>query len=295
MRGGTPRWRAAGWLGAHLPDVRGRDRVVGLVRGRKAGVKPGPITLVNGLVFDAGEAVDGSIDSLCELQYRKPALAPVIEHFARPGAVIYDVGANIGLYALWAARRVGPGGQVHAFEPVAATARLLRRFVEANGATNVRVAELALGRAPGTATMFCVPGASGLASTLARPGATRTEVRCTTLDDYARGHDPPTFIKVDVEGAEPEVVAGGLGLLARSKPSLLLETNPAPGDATAASTMLETLDRLGYSVYNLTRRGLQAWCRPPTHNVLALDVARPEHRRAFEALRCVHFPRNQTT
>jgi len=295
LKAGRFRWKAAGWLGARLPDIRGRDRIVGMVRGARRSCKPTQLRLVNGLVFNIGEASDGSVHSLFYLQYAKPALAPVFDHFADPGAVIYDVGANIGIYALWAAAGVGPAGQVHAFEPIPATAALLRQFIDANAASQVLVSEVAVGATSGVTPMFCMPHASGLASMTWRPGAVTINVDRTTLDEYLVEHDAPSLVKVDVEGHEPDVLAGGASLVLEHKPALLLEVTLPPDGDGLVRAMFASLRGVGYEVFDLTRRGLRVSEWPPSHNVLALDLSLARHRHALDELRSVRFPRNQTT
>ena len=82
----------------------------------------------------------------------------------RPGAVFYDVGANIGYYTLRAARLVGQAGQVIAFEPHPGACTRLRRNVVLNGLTTVRVFELGLSDTTGEATLHVPAGNAGGAS-----------------------------------------------------------------------------------------------------------------------------------
>lgn len=289
------RWRAAGWLSAHLPEVRGHDRIVGMVRGpsRLCGKAHGQ--LVNGLVFDFDQTTDGSLHSLIFLQYAKPALAPVFEHFAQPGRVIYDVGANVGIYSLWAANGVGRTGEVHAFEPVASTAALLRRFIAANGVSQVQVSEVAVSAKRGAVSLFCMPNASGRASMTAQQGTVAIDVATTTLDAYAVNHRPPSFIKVDVEGHEHEVLAGAVSLLASHRPALLLEVMQTAHSDGPAGNIVRDLRQIGYEVFDLTRHGLRVSKWPSSQNVLALDLDLIGHKDAFVELRATPFPRNQTT
>ena len=297
-RAGTLRERAAGRLWASLPDVRGRDRLVGLVRGRAPADPSRPVRgqLTNGVRFSFPEGSDGSVRALIPLQYAPPALAPVLETLLVAGDCCYDVGANIGLYALWAARLVGPAGEVHAFEPVPRTAALLASFVSQNAADNVRVVQAAVGASGGTVSLATVPGASGLAQVAATG---EVSAPMTTLDAYARRHRPPRLVKIDVEGHEVAVLAGARELLAEQRPAVVCEViqrNLASSGATADDVRAE-LARSGYEVYCLTRRGLRPWAggtHPTSDNVLALHPEVGWHRAAAEALRSRRFSRNQT-
>jgi FkbM family methyltransferase len=73
---------------------------------------------------------------------------------AKPGMTFFDVGANIGLYSLLAANRVGLEGQVHAFEPTPALVGKLKMLLDLNSFQNVTVNEIAVSDQSGTAQFF---------------------------------------------------------------------------------------------------------------------------------------------
>lgn len=68
----------------------------------------------------------------------------------KPGDVIWDIGANVGLYTLMLAKAVGPAGHVYAFEPAPDSAESIREHARMNGVQNFEVLQLALGRTAGT-------------------------------------------------------------------------------------------------------------------------------------------------
>src|SRR5206468_3604081 len=115
------RWRLAGLL-HRFPEFRGRDRLGMILLGNTPppdGIHRG--TFGPGLRYEARYRDDGSFVDLFFLQYEPPALTPILESVLHEGGVFFDVGANIGVYAGWAARLVGERGEVHAFEPVPRT------------------------------------------------------------------------------------------------------------------------------------------------------------------------------
>lgn len=77
----------------------------------------------------------------------------VLGHFLKPGGAFVDVGANAGLYSLFAARKVGPGGHVYSFEPSRREAASLNRNADLNRLTNLRCLQMAAGAAAGKATL----------------------------------------------------------------------------------------------------------------------------------------------
>ena len=136
-----------------------------------------------------------------------------IASLMHPGDVVWDVGAHHGYVTLCAARQVGPAGSVHAFEPSARNRRLLSRHVAWNGFANVVIHPFALSSYNGDATF----GGTDTSKMLHLGGGSeRVEVR--TADSLvASGAIPaPTFVKIDVEGAEADLLQGAGDLLRRN-------------------------------------------------------------------------------
>lgn len=149
--------------------------------------------------------------------------------YLQDGAVFYDIGANVGFFTVIGARLVGQAGRVLAFEPVAANRRQLRRNLRLNRLRNVRISKLAVCDRCGEAE-FCVTdyaGGSVLASADHRAPDVRrlTRVRTTTLDHLVGdcGWPAPSVVKIDVEGAEHEVLLGMRETLKRHRPVMIYE------------------------------------------------------------------------
>jgi FkbM family methyltransferase len=128
------------------------------------------------------------------------------------GDVFWDVGAHHGYVTLCAARHVGPTGSVHAFEPSARNRRLLARHVSWNGFRNVVIHPFALSSYNGEAPF----GGTDTSKMLHLGGGTET-VQVRTADSLVRsGALPaPSVMKVDVEGAEADLLQGAGDLLRR--------------------------------------------------------------------------------
>lgn len=155
----------------------------------------------------------------------EPETQRLIGSWLRPGAVFYDLGANVGFFSLIASRLVGPDGHVYAFEPSPTTARALRANILRNGLGNVTVIEAAAGREDGSAWLDPGDGeASQSARLLAEGGRGGLEVRVMAIDTFVReGARPPDVVKIDVEGAEEDVVLGMCATLASHRPSVVCE------------------------------------------------------------------------
>jgi FkbM family methyltransferase len=166
----------------------------------------------------------------------------LLMRLTRPGDVVFDIGANVGFYTLLAAHLVGDRGSVVAFEPAARNVGYLRRHLELNALTNVRVLEAAVGDRVGTAVFETGPTFSeGRLVADDSPGPGQCRIGLVTLDDLlARGEVPlPKLLKIDVEGAEYAVLRGAVNLLERARPEILLSTHTTAVRAECAALLNE--------------------------------------------------------
>ncbi len=209
----------------HFPIEKGKWRVSAFLRER-LGASQAPVraAVAPKLVMDLDltDFVQRSI-------YLDPSydadLQRVISDHLPEGGVFMDIGANVGFFTLLAARRVGKGGQVHAFEPEPRTYAALRRNIALNRLTNVTAWQLALSDTAGTATLFPHAGGNSGAASL-RPLENSGPPVAVELDTYdrlaaERGLPVPSLIKIDVEGAETKVIRGMTQLLSQeTKPPI---------------------------------------------------------------------------
>lgn len=149
--------------------------------------------------------------------YERFAQDVFVEH-VRPGAVVYDVGANAGFFTLLASKLAGPEGAVYAFEPMERNLGFLREHVRLNGAGNVHVQPVAVSDRSGSIRFSAAanPAMGGISET------GELEVPSQTLDELGGTLPPPAFIKMDIEGAEHAALRGGMELLRRARPTILL-------------------------------------------------------------------------
>jgi FkbM family methyltransferase len=182
------------------------------------------------------------------------------------GDVVWDVGANIGVFSLLAARAVGPSGRVVALEPDARCAAAVGDNATRNGIDWIEVHQVAAAARTGETELIVVR--DSLWSRLASVGGHELEVARRVVPGYALDDlpaAPPTLVKIDVEGAELEVLAGMRRLLAEVQPVIVCEMH---GKNEA---FCDAMDAAGYDVVNLN--GPQPVQRAGG-NVHALCVAR---------------------
>ena len=177
-----------------------------------------------------------------------------------PGQTVFDVGSNVGFFAILAARLVGPTGSVHAFEAVPACAKALSRNAARNGFTNVTVHAVAVGDRQGEIELLQGRHPGGATTSQAdRPQSYTGSivVPVVALDVMiAEAELPvPDFVKIDVEGAEPQVLAGMEVTLAEASPAVLCELDDPTDEGAAAKVdrVRQTLQRHGYHVEELDR------------------------------------------
>jgi len=178
------------------------------------------IATIDGIVFDLdlGELIDISL----YLQQYEPDVTAAIERFTRPGMTIVDIGANIGAHALRFAKLAGPSGKVIAFEPTDFAFAKLERNIALNSFANVKPVKLALSDAPAPAQQ--VNFRSSWRTDGSRKDGPST-VAFERLDDWAARNELSRvdLMKIDVDGNEFPLVAGGRETIRRTKPLMLME------------------------------------------------------------------------
>jgi FkbM family methyltransferase len=186
-----------------------------------------------------------------------------------PGDVVWDIGAHHGFVTLCAARRVGRAGEVHAFEPSSGNLWFIARHLRWNGVDNATVHPFALSSFEGE----CRFG-GGRTSKLHALGNGNESVRVCTGQSLIRSGAAraPTFVKIDVEGAEGAVLAGVIEMLRRDTILLIAMHSRAAHDEctaileTAGFTMLPSR-ALRASLAGTWRSDPDMLCVGPAHPV----------------------------
>lgn len=176
------------------------------------------------------------------LDQYEPGVSARISSLLKPGMTFCDVGANLGIFTLLASRLVGPQGRVFAFEPIPENYTVLDRNIKLNDATNVSLICKAVSDKNGTTPIFLSidSGSHSISSKPATSNGNQLDVEMVRLDSMS---EIPRIdlLKIDVEGAELEVLAG-LGEL--SVPNVILEYN-AECIVARGMTGADFLSRLG--------------------------------------------------
>lgn len=177
----------------------------------------------------------------------EPGVSQCLRELLKPGMVFCDVGANFGVFTLLGSRSVGPGGQVFAFEPVPDNRQVLERNIARNGVSNVTVSAKAVADKCGTVRIFLSRDA-GCHSISTEPE--HYEGKFLDVDvvrlDQVESLLHIDVLKIDVEGAELEVLTG-LGKLPVGHVILEFNGERIAKRGMSGEQFLEALRKLGFS------------------------------------------------
>jgi FkbM family methyltransferase len=196
---------------------------------RKVNYSKNPISEKHVLGFDIllNPNDRGVSPSIAIAGWYEPETTELFKRILRKGMTVIDVGANVGWYTLLASKVVGREGLVVSFEPDPTSFSFLKKSVEANGCDNVYLFQECLADMEGTRSLYLSSGNLGGHSIARRVSESAISVEATTLDKRLSeiGIKEVSLVKVDVEGAEPQVILGGKYILQHTA-KLLIEYNP---------------------------------------------------------------------
>ncbi len=252
-------------------------------------IRAGPLSRV-------GARIDHLYHAL--VRRRFAAVVRALGAHVEPGGVILDVGANHGRYTKHLAALHDASCRVYAFEPLTYNLKMLRLVVGRR--PNVTIVERGLSNAPGAVELY-VPykkasrryshGSAHMSDasspdalgTRTAPDVCKTTIQTVRLDDWARdeGLARCDLMKIDVEGAEPLVIEGGLETIDRFRPAIFAELIPGMPERVGKSVddVARPLREMGYRMLAADEslrdpREVDAWT-PDARDYLFLSDPRP--------------------
>lgn len=225
-----------------------------LVRGSLNRASPSGLSEVRIAAGDlAGYTIqlDMQVDKDYWLGTYEPELQRALNKIIPSGAVIYDVGANIGYVSLLLAKAGGAESKVYAFEALPSNVKQLRRNVELNHAEAcISVIPSAVTASSGP-VHFLVHASGGMGKAIGSAGRddpyqAEVVVDGISLDDFVfkQGNPPPQVIKMDIEGGEVLALPGMARLLTEMRPIMIMELHGPESSRVA----WETLSSAGYRI-----------------------------------------------
>ena len=178
------------------------------------------------------------------------------------GDVVWDVGAFVGLYTVLSAKRAGACGTVCAFEPESWAFDVLCRNIRLNRLQNVRALRFALGADNSQAQLFLNRDDPGVVGSMERSAKHQCGQPITVRrGDHlvAAGEAPvPHLVKIDVEGAEYQVILGMQDVLRRPECRLILlevHSDDLPRFGATVEDLVRILDQSGFQIEEQSTRG----------------------------------------
>jgi FkbM family methyltransferase len=262
LKTGVRRFRAVRWLNRFILHR--------IVKSRHAYVHG------HRMVLDARDSLELSVRGVYE-----PFQTQLVQAHVKRGDTVVDVGAHIGYYTLLFAKLVGEEGRVLAFEPHPDNFALLQRNVEANGYTNVYLAQKAVAEHTGQSYLYLAEVNLGDHRIYdAGNGRKAMPIETVCLDDYLQGYEAQIrFIKLDIQGAEVAALAGMSSILNRNRDlKIMLEYWPfgLRQFGTEPQAFLEALLRHGFRLHLIDEDAQELL---PTSVADLLERYPPESRR----------------
>lgn len=190
--------------------------------------------------------------------HREPEFMDLVEAEVSEGDVVFDVGANLGYVTINLARWVGRSGKIYAIEPSPRNFCILKKTIEVNGLQDVvEASQLAISDQSAVRSLN-ISSESNLNSFVTTKYTKETiDVQTLSMDDYFRDRRPPNFIKMDIEGAELQALAGMNKMLTEQGQPLriLMEIHPMYYDGDAFACQLRRFFRAGFKTKYLVSAG----------------------------------------
>jgi FkbM family methyltransferase len=191
----------------------------------------------------------------------EPLLTRFLAERLRPGDVFVDVGANVGYFSLYAAKLVGPRGDVIAIEASPSIYARLREHLSLNDVRNVRALNLAAADHAGTVSLYRGPADNLGGSTLLADGTSGSTFECRVAaepltaiisrEEWSRAR----IVKIDVEGAEAAVAEGMAPLLASARADLEVVMEIAPAmlakQGKRSQDIVQMFEAAGFHAYRI--------------------------------------------
>lgn len=237
----------------NFPKLFGQGAIGGLLR-KLLAILPDTMVLpviqgkLKGKKWIKGAGVNGYWLGTYEIEHQNK-----ISELVKPGHVFWDIGAHVGYFTLLAADLVGHNGKVYAFEPFSRNVSFLKKHIALNSFKVIEILQLAVAGEVGQAA-FEESDRSSMGKISSQGSLV---VNTTTVDDlvFNKKLNPPSIIKIDVEGLQDEVLLGALKTLEVYQPSILIEAEYKPNDKR---NFYNTLSGLGYVVKPLSGNNMNS-------------------------------------
>lgn len=183
------------------------------------------------------------------LSLYEPHLQRIIQCYVPPGSTVLDIGANTGFFTMMMSRQAGPNGKVFAFEAIPSTFVILQQNLRSNALNNAEAFQIAVSDKEAELQFRIPRGGAAMASCYwhqEQQDVDVVNVRSIRLDNFKPLQGQLiSFVKIDVEGAEGDVIRGMQEVLSACRPVLFIECSDIGRHVTWS-----TLKALDYACYD---------------------------------------------
>lgn len=175
--------------------------------------------------------------------YEERHVQKTLVKLVKKDMVVYDVGANWGLFTILLSRLVGERGHIYSFEPIPYNAELIKDNLNSNNMHNVYIILKAVSDSTGMKHFDVSKGykMGHLIEDRANNGIYSIQVDCIALDDFvfSENNPSPQLIKIDVEGSESKVLDGASRLIDKFKPIIVCELHNPTQDVLVGKILIK--------------------------------------------------------
>lgn len=200
---------------------------------------------------DNGISKDLALDGI-----REPVSTKIMQELVRQSETFFDIGANIGYYALMESRLVGDNGKVYCIEPSPSNYDRLISNIKLNGYTNTECFMLGIGDKIGKADMYISPHSNlnSLVPQGNKPTLGKIKINLTTFDKFVKDKKKPDWVRIDVEGYEYYIIKGMQETLkSKQLMKIFIELHPHIMKKEQTLFVLNTLMKNGFEIKKCTR------------------------------------------
>lgn len=199
--------------------------------------------------------------------------------YLKVGDTFVDIGANIGFHSLFAAAHMEDKGEVHSFEPLSHLCSQIKKSIDANNFTSIKVHHTALSDVAGEGEIHLLAENTGGSSLLFNGdhNSSVEKVHISRLDEILSVEKPVHVIKIDVEGYEYEALKGGENILRKWKPIIFLEFSPMfyiKESPLKPYKLIAFLESLGYAFSTLEEKpfNIKEWTEEVYNDRTQIEV-----------------------
>lgn len=206
-----------------------KDQLLDIIyKSRERRIKRAPKRVLLHEIYLFASEDDWVIGSrIAKLNQYEPQIIEQFKNYCKPGMNVLDIGANIGVYTMLAAKIVGPQGKVLAYEPYPTNCTLIRKSIQENQFTNIQLFQNAVSNKEEFIYLDSEPGGSNCMSIHGDSNyIPELIVQSVTVDNTIPKETKIDLIKIDIEGFEGIAIQGMMSTLASNRPILFMEFFP---------------------------------------------------------------------